>query len=126
MDLNTLVQTTIDGHDRNGGSSMSLKDGHSPMSGFMVSLEGHEKRVGGYIDQKDLHEYIGEHGRLRDYKRMNETAEPFLGTWLDSETGTTFLDISVNVDTFEAAKAMGKRNNQLAVYDVAKGETVRL
>jgi hypothetical protein len=42
----------------------------------------------------------------------------YLGQWTDKSTGKTYRERSHNVNSLALAKSMGRRLNQIAIYDV--------
>ena len=42
----------------------------------------------------------------------------YLGQWTDKNTGKTYRERSHDVDSLALAKSMGRRLNQIAIYDV--------
>lgn len=127
MNLETLIATTIDGHLKNGGSSMSLIDGHSPKDGFMVSTLGNEWRVKSPVRPIKLEWYLSQIADLASLRRCNAIHTAYLGTWFDAGSELpNVIDISINVPTLGEAMDLAKRNKQIAIYDVVKGESVYL
>lgn len=50
----------------------------------------------------------------------------FIGWWTDEETGKLWVDaVSWHADEFEAAR-IGNDRLQIAIYDIARGESIRL
>lgn len=100
-----------------GGYSVRL-NGKVPKHGFMVSELKHGER----IKAKDfLNEKIGKNA-LRSFVQRNAKAfddpDVYIGLWHDPLTDEICLDISHNIQSREEALAMGKRENQQAIYDV--------
>lgn len=93
-----------------GGGSVNPSTGESPKRGFMVSDYGSERIVPGHLEGHHVAEYLQE--------KSQHLAAPnaYLGAW--HEEGQTYLDVSRNVDTKKKAMRAGRRNKQLAVYDV--------
>lgn len=48
-----------------------------------------------------------------------------LGTWLDTDTGTLWLDVVVVVSTRREAASLARRHNQIAYFDLDTGQEVR-
>jgi hypothetical protein len=49
-----------------------------------------------------------------------------LGSWLNTEDGNVYLDISAVFDTIDEAARVGRQHNQLAIWDLAKMEQTDL
>lgn len=100
-----------------GGFTANLF-GDVPRDGFMVSpYKGRERTYSAAaLDAGDV----------REYKRRNRDilAQPnhFIGGWKDGDT--VYLDVSVRAATRGEAAQIAKKNNQLAVYDLATGDTI--
>ena len=114
MNLTKVLETAI----ANKGISYSISTGnYNVTTGYMVSVQGQEWKVN-TINDDILKFYIKHHlNELWDEDR-------FLGIWFNK--GEWYLDVSVNVDNLADALVMGKNNNQLAIWDCAKAEEIRL
>ncbi len=91
----------------------------NPKDGFMVSLQGTERKV-------NLQEFSPEHVRqyIKQHRDRLNTDNIFLGAWVDK--GTVYLDLSVKIPTFEAAEEMDYLNNQQAIYDNTRKKVIEL
>jgi hypothetical protein len=47
-----------------------------------------------------------------------------IGTWYNVDDGFTYVDLSINVADRGTALQIARTNKQLAIYDVAKRETI--
>lgn len=107
-----------------GGFSVKPKTGAMPASGYMVSIPGGTR----IVSEADL---SGPHGAKLVQQYANDMAAPLshpdahIGGWTDKGTGKTYLDISHNVQSRSKAISLGKRNNQIAIWDVKRGREIR-
>lgn len=103
---------------KNGGFSLN-KNGDSPATGYMISCKDLYK-----INLSDLTP-----DKLDDAILEASKINGFIGGWLDTEANDKdnfYLDISVNIQNKDEAIKLAKKNNQLAIYDVASGESIYL
>ena len=104
----------------NGGSSTNL-DNDSPQKGYMVALPGRELIVKpDWFNTTTIDEFI------RSNINALENEECYVGSWLDTDTNTISLNISINVVDLHQALQIGEENHQLAIYDVVKQESITL
>jgi hypothetical protein len=102
-------------HSENGGSSIS-QTGEDLIGkpGFAVSTHTDKTKTvkGKEITQEDLDQY----------KEANKEAlkDPnnFVGTWYDSKSDQTYIDISTRVENEQEAIDLAKANNQKAIFDL--------
>ena len=114
MNLTKVLETAI----ANNGISYSISTGnYNVTTGYMVSIQGQEWKVSTIND--DILKFYGKH-------HLNELwdKDRFLGIWLNK--GQWYLDVSVNVEDLDEALRLGKNNNQIAIWDCAKAEEIRL
>lgn len=87
-----------------------------PTTGYMVSVAGFE-------ETHHYHKFCG--SEVLDYEARNLLGiGRFYGGWLDGDT--VYLDVSEHYNSLTAALAAGKRNGQLAIYDLGSGQEIRL
>lgn len=84
-------------------------------SGFYVALAGLE-RTAERATPETVKRYASEHSAFLQ--------SAFLGVWSDS--GKTYLDVSVWVPSIDDAIAIGLQNRQLAIWDCANAQALRL
>lgn len=120
--LHPKVLSTI---NRNpSGFSVKPSSGSQPRAGFMVSLPGRTQ----IVSADDLR---GPHGRaiLEQYARAHSDvlSQPgaHLGGWTDKTSGKTYLDVSHNIKTRDAAVKAGRAQNQIAIFDVRRRREIR-
>lgn len=123
------------------GFSIHPITGQSPTTGFMVSLPPEYGRV------IPLSDFTSERGpqivadylmQVRQYLNDNavlggtrlpegdQTSELniYAGAWV--QDGQVFLDTSQQVDSRQDAVTLGKRRNQIAIYDVVAGQSIEV
>ncbi|RIK38244.1 MAG: hypothetical protein DCC58_16935 [Chloroflexi bacterium] len=105
---------------RQGGLTIDLRSGREPVRGFAVaSAADCEVSI-------PLDDFSPE--RLQRFIAMNDALlqrpEQFLGAWV--ERGLVYLDVSTVLDDREAAWRLGQRHKQLAIFDLARGESIAL
>lgn len=101
-----------------GGTTMAT-DGTVPVTGYAVALPGLEEthpagdalelaaRIGAYVDA-----------------HAAELAGRYVGAWVDG--GTVYLDTVEVLEERAAAELAGIAARQLAIFDLAAGEEIRL
>ena len=105
---NPIFKQTIE----NQGCSMNL-DGLSPVKGYMVGISGHEKKV-------NISDFNA--GHIDSFIRANlsllHSRYYFIGTWIDNDM--VYIDLSMNVESKQAALICGKESGQICIWDVEK------
>jgi len=107
--------------EENKGSTFTL-DGRNMAGQDKASVSifpDRSKVVEGDITKEDLSSYI------EDNREVFEGNEDVLavGTWFDSESNQTYIDISATLDR-EVAINLGKQYNQKAVWDLKSNEEI--
>jgi hypothetical protein len=102
-----------------GGFSVTTH-GDVPMGGYMVSpYSGAEEKFDARtMTRADVHRYRDQHA-----KQLSQP-DHYLGGWRDGDT--VYLDIAIHTDSASKAKALSEEHNQLAYFDLGKGESVYL
>lgn len=103
-----------------GGASVNLASGSLPANGYMVSRAGSEVVIDGGLTREHIAQFA------EAYHEELDNSDTYLGVWEDDETGLVYLDISDNLDNMDMAVALGVEREQLAIYAVENGETIRL
>jgi len=96
----------------NGGVSVNYH-GKQPTSGYMVSTPNNE-----IIVDKLTCDVI------RKQQLKLHSSDAFVGIWYDSYHW--YLDISYNYENLTYAIACGRKNGQIAIYDVVTNKTIFL
>jgi hypothetical protein len=104
---------------RNGGATISL-EGSEPTSGYAVAVAPHRCSITPLFcsDASTLVSWIS--NNLEFLSRSDH----YVGAWLDS--GELYLDITVVLDSLSAALALAAEKEQLAIFDLATLEEIRL
>ena len=112
MNLEQLKKYVI----ANGGATLT-KDAEiaSFNAGFMVSLPGFET----ISTLEDFNEKT-----FKAYCRIARKKKAYFGLWMDD--GKIYLDVSIKINDKATARKIGKKNNQLAIYDLEKQESIYL
>lgn len=116
MELDKIIVNGIN----NGG--FTIDGNFKPIqekTGFMVSMYGYEKIYplnGSYKAlESDIIKY---QAIIKNYKNL------YIGLWIDN--GLIYLDISKHYSSKKRAIQAGIQNDQLAIYDIKKGESIDL
>jgi predicted GNAT family acetyltransferase len=109
----------IDTHNTSGGSSTSI-NGETITDGYAVGIsQGNGIAIKGTeITQSDLDNFA------RQNKTLLSNPDNFIGTWYNKQDGKTYIDVSTRVDNKDEAKELGKKNNQIAIYDLANDSEI--
>jgi hypothetical protein len=101
----------------NGGFTFRIADATYPTEGYAVALPGHEQQLR-ELTPGAIADYMTQHAAAFD------SAGHCLGAWFNAEAGLWYLDISIVVPTYRAAIALGRQHMQIAVYDLALGQSL--
>lgn len=115
-----IMDTVLESVATTGGASINVASGSMPAAGYMVSRAGSEVVLEGGLSREHLEEFA------EAYEEELDNSDTYLGVWADDETGLVYLDISDNLDNMDMAVALGVEREQLAVYAVERGETIRI
>jgi hypothetical protein len=77
-----------------------------------IVLEGQE------IPEDLLRRFISDNSDLLDDPRVS------VGTWFDSESGLTYLDVSATIPDRQQAIELGQQYNQIAIFDLSTFEEI--
>ena len=103
----------------NGGATYNLANGGTVYDGYMVSKKGFEMKFEPEVDvTKAVCQYIKEYG-FELYESEN-----YMGAWIDK--GVLYFDISNNYKSRSEAIKKGYENEQIAIFDVAKMDSIYL
>ena len=116
--LSPEVAQTIQQFTREwNGLSISMVDGSMPTTGFMVSKP---PKFGKVVDEADFFDPVKGPKILSEYMREQKvdlaTGKNYLGTWLNK--GKVFLDVSENIKDVNRATRLGRRRDQIKIWDV--------
>lgn len=102
--------------ENNGGTYNKELKSINAKQGYMVSLQGYEKKC------KTIEET--ESAIMENMEIVKGLDGAYLGAWIDE--GIIYIDISILVENKEDALELGKVNNQLAIYDIENNESIYL
>ena len=102
---------------KTGGATLSPRGLYITLMtrGYMVSVKGYELKTS--IEKLDKR-------TLERYQKIAHSKGAYVGLWLDK--GVLYVDISKNIMQLNTALSMAKVNEQLAIYDNAKGDSIYL
>lgn len=106
-----------------GGFTYSPLNMDAPTTGKVLSIDPERVRVierGVPVTPDDLQAFAEAN---RD---LLADSSKHIGGWKDSTDGTVYLDVSTIVETDEEARALAQEHKQLAYFDLATGQEVRL
>ena len=118
MNLNSFLPTVL----KKGGASYNITTGDTtPKTGYMVSIDGYEeKHECSNILNHVVRDYV-----VR-YSEILSDGETYLGGWLDKQTSTVYLDVSMHISDLQEAIEFARNNNQIAIYDCKNKTEIRL
>ena len=123
-DTSSITKPSVDQvsiHKDNGGSSIS-QTGEDLFGkpGYSVSTHTDKTKTvnGKEVTQQELDQY------KEDNKEALKDPNNFVGTWYDSKTDQTYIDIATKVDNKQEAIELGKANNQKAIFDLESGTEI--
>lgn len=104
---------------KNGGSTLdyNLNDFKSE-NGFMVSLKGQEVK----IDKSNIEEIKKEIEEKREF--IKDKKGLFIGLWLDNDI--MYIDVSIHIINYLRALRVARNNEQKAIYDLQKNDSIYL
>ena len=104
---------------KNGGETLTKELKKAELkNGYMVSLEGAETQTKG-DDYNGIIKAIEEKQAI-----IKDNNNLFIGLWLDNNK--MYIDISINIIDKVEALEFGKRNKQLAIYDLVNNDSIYL
>lgn len=114
--LNQLVEYVA----QNGGATVNPSNGTMPVDGFMCAIAQNEYVMDGQVTANALTTYI------EQYAHDLEKDGAFLGIWYNTENDKTYLDTSFRFENVDDALEFAKVNEQLAIFDLATFNEIRL
>ena len=111
------LQEIFDSVHKTGGATYRPFSRQTPR-GYMVSRKGTEEKYRGF-NVHHLLRYEADHRTM-----LTCSPDLYVGIWVDN--GTTYLDLSVAIPDRHVAIAFAKAQGQLAIYDIANNETIRV
>lgn len=86
--------------------------------GYMVSIKGQEVKV----NKNDIEEIKKEIEKKREF--IKDKQGLFIGLWLDNDI--MFIDVSIHIVDYLEALEVARNNDQLAIYDLQKNDSIYL
>lgn len=87
-------------------------------NGFMVSIKGQEVKV----NKNDIKEIKKEIEKKREF--IGNKKGLYIGLWLDNEI--LYIDISIHIIDYLEALEVARNNDQLAIFDLKKKDSIYL
>jgi hypothetical protein len=105
-----------------GGGSINI-EGTTPTCGYAVALPWTSRvRSGRKLTTYDIGSFVEDH-----FVTMSDSnGNLVFGTWYDATANKSYLELSLVVDDRQAARALGKQLNQIAIYDFQYGKVITL
>jgi len=119
-----ILNKTKAGGDAGGGYSVNVKTGAVPKQGLAVGRYANTDKRNTVVDSGTLNR-----AAIIRHADTNAAAldqlDSVYGTWRNPEDGKTYLDVAklFSENDLRVASKFGERTNQLAGYNVRKGET---
>jgi hypothetical protein len=105
----------------NGGGSYNINSGlTNPSHGYMVSIEGAEQTSIEFPTDSQILDYIVSNSSELCHD------DKYFGVWYNEDKALWYMDVSKNMYDYESARLMGAINNQIAIWDCAKGKEIKL
>ena len=105
---------------QNGGATFNLMTGEYPSTGFMVAKAENEFILDGECTVDSLYAYMA-----RDASDLQKD-DAHLGIWYNTDNGKTYLDTSYRFENIDEALEFARANHQLAIFDLATFNEIRL
>lgn len=107
-----------------GGFTIQPRTGAVPETGFAVAIRGAEQAFPPPSTPEELAGIIDDYMRQHADDFNDESSH--LGGWVDEEEGKLYLDVTRILPDHGAAEKFGREQGQLAYFDLAKKQEVRL
>lgn len=104
-----------------GGFSVDPRTGDDVRTGYAVAVHPEHERVLAHpVGIGDLIAYV--------VQVADALALPgrVFGGWRDPQTGSVYLDVSAIVADYSDAVALARKTDQIAIFDLTAGESVRV
>lgn len=108
-------------HQVTGGSTTNLVTGEdlAGTPNYAVAVyKDREVKILGQPSEEDVRSFI------EDNAEVLMTPGHTLGTWYNPDDGYTYIDISITTPSMQAALDVGRRNAQLAIFNLQTFETI--
>ena len=115
-----MLKSLVNYIKENGGATYNLNSNNYMESGFMCAKAENEYIIDGQVTVEHLQNYITKYAK--DLQKENAN----LGAWYNTENGKTYLDTSFRFENLQDAVEFGRKNNQLAIFNLNTFEEYRL
>lgn len=115
-----VAETIADEHNKKGGSTINQRTGRVVTEGFPVGIGEEEVFNTNEVTPEIIQKFTQDHNEALSQPNRQ------IGTWYDEGEGKTYLDVVEIAETEERAIELGKEHNELAVYNLATGETIQI
>lgn len=105
-----------------GGFTIGIDNTPVPTEGYFVGKKS-LAILDDYATKDQITAYIDE---VRTLNETNPTKNFFLGAWLDKDSQKIYYDISEHFTLREKAIVEANRRRELAIWDITRGEEIRL
>lgn len=98
-------------------------------AGFTVDANTLQPINKGYaVAVAETQNSFGDSGLLKviEHQSTHPATVQAFGGWLDSKSNQFYFDCTIICSDLETAKELGRRNNQLAIFDLENLEEIRL
>lgn len=109
-------------HLPDGGFTYNPVTGEQPTTGFALSV--HPERAAVMNDQQADVIALAEFA-VKNWDLLSQDGN-FIGGWHDPDDGKVYLDVSTVVKTAEEAERLGRDANQIAYFDLVKGQSIKI
>ena len=122
VDENNSVESAFATLEKpDGGGTFNPYTKESPITGFCYSpYPEHSKVIKDDLSLSEFEAYCSEH------KELLEKEDHYIGTWHDPNTGTKYLDISINTQDAKVAREQCKQKDQIAYFDLQDFSSVEV
>lgn len=108
-----------------GGLTVSMVDGSTPPSGYMVArTEGVKPAI---VDASEFYDAEAGPKALGSFLKNNReqlTGGDYLGVWHEVDSGKVYLDVAQNVSDRATAERLGRQRDQISIWDVVEGKEI--
>lgn len=110
-----------------GGLSVNMLDGSEPPSGYMVARGSTRGVKAAVVDADEFYDPQRGPAALSSFMKDNRaslTRGDYLGLWHDTSSNKVYLDVSQNVKDRGRAERLGRRRNQISIWDVVERQEI--
>lgn len=104
---------------KNGGATLDCNyNNFNSNIGYMVSIKGQEVKV----NKNDIQEIKKEIEKKREF--VQDKKGLYIGLWLDNDM--MYIDVSIHIIDYMEALEVARNNEQLAIFDLKKKDSIYL